>query len=90
MATLDMNSMVQATTKIKALTDAMNSATDPGVKAYLQAQISVETAALSANMAHAQAQADASANLLDVFGLMGTLTNVVGNQAPSIIALFRH
>lgn len=89
MATIDMNSIVQSTAKIKALNDVLASTTDPSAKAYIQSQIAVETAAMTANAQHMQSQADASANILDGLGLFATLSSLVGNQAPSLIALFR-
>ena len=86
---IDMSTIVASTTKIAALNAALASTTDPSAKAFIQAEIAVETAALSANAQHQQAQADASANLLNGLGLFATLGQVVGTSAPTILGLFK-
>lgn len=86
---IDLSTIVASTTKIAALNDALTKTTDPSARAFLQAEIAVETAGLSANAQHQQAQADASANLLNGLGLFATLTQVVGTGAPTILTLFK-
>jgi hypothetical protein len=84
-----LGTIVSLTTQIDALQKSLAMTTDPSAKAFIQAQIAVYTAQLSAEAQHQQTQADASANLLNGLGLFATLTGVVGNQAPSIINLFK-
>lgn len=87
--TSGLGTIVSLTTQINALQTAMNQTTDPAAKAIISAQLAVLTAQLSAEAQHQQSQADASANLLNGLGLFATLTSVVGNGAPSILALFK-
>lgn len=89
MSTIDLSGITSLTVQINALTQAKAQTTDPAAKALLDAQISMYTAQLSAAAAHAQAQSDAQSNILDNLGLFATLTSAVGNNAPSIIALFK-
>jgi hypothetical protein len=85
----DMGTVVSLTTQIQALTQQLNMTADPTVKAMLQGQIAVTTAQLAAVAQHQQAQADASANLLNGLALFATLSGVVGTSAPTILNLFK-
>lgn len=86
---VDLSTITGLTVQISALQTQAATATDPSVKALLQAQIGMLSAQLAAEAQHAQAQADASNNLLNGLGLFATLSSTVGSAAPSIIALFR-
>lgn len=86
---IDLSSIAGITVQINSLQSTMNGITDPGAKALISAQISMLTAQLTAEVNHAQAQADASSNMLSSLGLFSTLTQAVGNAAPSIIGLFK-
>ena len=86
---VDLSGIVDLTAQLTALQQAASSTVDPSAKAILQAQISIISAQLSAKAQHAQAQADASSNILENLGLFSTLTTAVGANAPSIIALFK-
>ena len=77
------------TTQIAALNQQADLTTDPAARAILHAQVQVLTAQLTAEAQHQQAQADASANLLNGLGLFATLSGLVGNNAPTIINLFK-
>jgi hypothetical protein len=89
MSNIDMTAIVSLTTEINALQQALNATTDPSAKANIQAQLSVATAQLTSTAQHQQAQADASANILDSLGLFATLGQVVGTNAPTILNLFK-
>ena len=80
--------IVGYTVQLNSLQQQLALTTDPTVKAFLQSQITMISAQLSAEAAHQQAQADASSNMLNSLGLFATLTNAVGTAAPSILALF--
>ena len=84
---VDPSVIVGYTVQLGALQQQLASATDPTVRAFLQAQISTISAQLSAEAQHQQAQADASSNLLNGLGMFATLSNTVGTMAPSILAL---
>ena len=86
---VDPSVIVGYTVQLNALQQQLAVATDPTIKAFLQSQVSMISAQLTAEASHPQAQADASSNMLDSLGLFATLTGVVGNAAPSIIALFK-
>lgn len=89
MATVDLTSIVSLTGQIANLQGQLTAATDPTLKLLLQSQIASLTAQLSSEAQHAQAQSDASSNLLNTLGLFTTLTNTVGTLAPSIISLLK-
>ena len=86
---IDLSSIAGLTVQINALQTSAASITDPGAKALVNAQISMLTAQLTAEVQHAQAQADASSNMLNGLGLFATLSQTVGAAAPSIIGLFK-
>ncbi len=86
---VDPSVIVGYTVQLSALQAQLAAATDPTVKAFLQSQVSTVSAQLTAEAQHQQAQADASSNLMNGLGLLGTLTNAVGTAAPSILALFK-
>jgi hypothetical protein len=81
--------IVGYTVQLNSLQTQASAATDPTVKAFLNSQIAMVTAQLSAEAQHQQSQADASSTLMSGLGLMSTLTQAVGNAAPSIINLFK-
>jgi len=86
---IDLTTIVGYTTQLNALQQQAMTATDPTVKAFLNSQIAIVGAQLTAEAAHQQSQADASSNMLSSLGLFQTLTSAVGNAAPSIISLFK-
>jgi hypothetical protein len=88
-AAIDMSSIVGLTVQINALQQQMNTMPEGPGKQVIGAQISMLSAQLSSEAQHAQAQSDASANLLNGLGLFATLTQTVGNLAPSVIGLFK-
>jgi hypothetical protein len=88
MSTIDMNALVTLTNRVASLNKQISMTADPSAKAMLSAELAVTTDELTATATHQQAQADASANLMNAFGLMATLTSVVGTSAPTIIGLF--
>lgn len=86
---IDLDTITGLTVQLNALNQAKATVTDPAAKALIEAQVATITAQLSAAAAHAQAQSDAQSNMLDSLGLFATLSQVVGNAAPSIISLFK-
>ena len=86
---IDLTHISSLTVQINALQTAVASTADPGAKALIQAQITMLSAELTSEVGHAQAQADASSNMLNGLGMFATLTSVVGGAAPSIIGLFK-
>ena len=86
---VDPSVIVGYTVQLNALQTQLAATTDPAAKAFIQAQVAVLSAQLSAEAQHQQAQADASSNLLNGLGLFTTLTSAVGSAAPSILALFK-
>lgn len=89
MSTVDLSSIVSLTQQLNTVQQLAQSATDPTVKAMLNAQIAQLSAQLAATASHAQAQADASSNIMNSLGLFATLSQTVGTMAPSIISLFK-
>lgn len=89
MSTIDLTAIVSLTTQISSLQQEIAVTPDPTAKAMLQAELNVATKQLNATAQHQQAQADASANLLDGLGMFATLGQVVGANAPTILNLFR-
>jgi hypothetical protein len=89
MSTIDTSVLVGYTVQLSSLQAQASAATDPTVKAFLNSQIAMVTAQLSAEAQHQQAQADASSNLMSGLGIMSTFTAAVGNAAPSLIALLK-
>jgi hypothetical protein len=89
MSTIDLSSIAGLTVQINALQQSMGTVTDPGAKALIGAQITMLSAQLTAEVQHAQAQADASSNMLNSLGLFATLSQTVGAAAPAIIGLFK-
>ena len=85
---VDPSVIVGYTVQLNALQTQLATATDPTIKAFLQSQVATVSAQLSAEAQHQQSQADASSNMLASLGLFATLTNAVGNAAPSIIGRF--
>lgn len=88
MATFDPSTIVSLTIQINALQQQMDKITDPNAKSLVSAQIGMLEAQLAAEAQHAQAQSDASNNLLNGLGLFATLSNTVGTVAPTILSLF--
>jgi hypothetical protein len=86
---IDLSNIAGLTVQINSLQNTSKGITDPGAKALVDAQVSMLTAQLTAEVSHAQAQADASSNMLNGLGMFATLTSVVGGAAPSIISLFK-
>jgi hypothetical protein len=86
---IDLSHISSLTVQINSLQTAQAGVADPGAKALIGAQITMLSAELSSEVAHAQSQADASSNLLSGLGMFSTLTGVVGSAAPSIISLFK-
>ncbi len=85
---VDLSNITSLTVQIGALQQQLANITDPGAKSLIQAQVMMLQAQLSAEAQHAQAQVDASNNLLSSLGLFATLSGIVGSAAPSIINLF--
>ena len=86
---IDLSTITGLTVQINALQQQVSVTTDPSAKAYLQAQIAMLNAQLSAEAQHMQTQADASNNLLNNLGLFATLQSSVGALAPTILAMFK-
>jgi hypothetical protein len=86
---IDLTTIVGYTTQLNVLQQQEATATDPTVKAFLNAQIATVTAQLTSEATHQQNQADASSNMLTSLGLFSTLTTAVGSAAPAIIGLFK-
>jgi hypothetical protein len=86
---IDLSQITSLTVQIDSLQKQIPTITDPNVRALLDAQVRMLQAQLTATAQHMQAQADASNNLLDGLGLFQSLSNLIGNAAPSIISLFR-
>ena len=86
---IDLTHISSLTVQISSLQSAEAGVSDPSAKALINAQITMLSAQLNAEVAHAQSQADASSNMLNGLGMFATLTSVVGGAAPSIIGLFK-
>ena len=86
---VDPSVIVGYTVQLNSLQQQLQTATDPTIRGFLQSQISMVSAQLSAEAQHQQSQADASSNMLNSLGLFATLTQAVGGAAPSIINLFK-
>jgi hypothetical protein len=89
MSTVDLSNLVSLTGQLQATQAQSNAATDPTVKAMLNAQVAMLTAQINTEATHTQSQIDASNNALNTLGLFSTLTTAVGSAAPSILALFK-
>ena len=89
MAGIDLTHIASLTVQINALQQSAASVQDPGAKALINAQITMLSAQLTAEVSHAQSQADASSNMLNGLGLFQTLSQTVGQAAPAIINLFK-
>jgi hypothetical protein len=86
---VDLTNLVSLTGQLATAQAQAAAATDPTVKAILNAQIASLTAQISNEATHTQSQIDASNNTLNALGLFSTLTTAVGTAAPSILALFK-
>ena len=92
MATIDFTSVQGDMAKLQALQATIAATTDPTVKAVLNAEAQGLQSSITAELAHAQAQADATANsfnqlqLMSVFNGLGT---AVTGSLPTIINLFK-
>jgi len=89
MATDSMAEIVRLTTQINALQQVMSTTTEPAAKSIISAQLAVLTAQLTSTAQHAQAQIDNSNSIIENLGLFSTLSSLVGQSAPSIIAMIR-
>jgi hypothetical protein len=87
--TIDLGQITSLTSQIAALQQQAALATDPVVKAILNAQAGALQQQLQTVAQHMQSQAEASANVLDNLQLWSTLNNSIGSLAPTIIGLFR-
>ena len=85
---VDLSSIVSLTGQLQVAQTQAAAATDPTVKALLNAQIASLTAQINNEATHTQSQIDASNNALNTLGLFSTLTTAVGSAAPALISLF--
>lgn len=86
---VNLDNIVSLTTQINALRGQAERLPDGPAKQLLEAQVAGLEAQLTAEAQHQQAQVEASQNIMSSLGLFATLTNVVGQQAPAIISLFK-
>lgn len=91
-SSVDISQIAALTAQLASLNAQMSTTTDATVKALLQAQANMLTAQIQSIAQHAQAQIDASNNLLNGLGLFETLNQVLAGSAtqiPSILSLFK-
>jgi len=86
---VDLDAITTLTAQLASAQAAAAQATDPTVRALLQAQVSQLSAQLVTVSQHAQARADSSSDMLNNLGLFSTLQSAVGGLAPTIIGLFK-
>ena len=86
---VDLTNLVSLTGQLQATQAQVASATDPTVKAMLSAQEAMLSAQINTEATHTQGQIDATNNTMNTLSLFSTLTQAVGNAAPSLLALFK-
>lgn len=92
MATIDFTSVQGDMARLKAFQDQLALTQDPAAKAILQGEVTGLQAAVSAELQHAQAQADATANSMNQLQLMSIfngLGQTVVSSLPTIVTLFK-
>lgn len=85
---VDLSVITGLTVQIDALEQEALSATDPATKALFAAQVRIAQAQLKAEAARQEASLASSNTIMSALGLFSTLTQVVGNNAPTILTLF--